>query len=264
LPKLLRPALAALLALCGAPALAAPAEPVPPGEGMMAQPCPAQDGLWFGAAYVKQYDWAWLCRYQAENRAAASLPPPEAVFIGDSITEGWLKGDAAFFSPARLDRGISGQTSPQMLLRFQQDVIALRPRVVHIMAGTNDIGGNTGPTSAEAYQNNIRAMVDMAQASRVAVVLASIPPAAKFYWRPALQPAAHVRDLNLWLRDFALARGLVYADYYTVLTDADGGMRAEFSGDGVHPNAAGYAAMRPVAERALQQALRQAGRRRRN
>jgi lysophospholipase L1-like esterase len=137
-----------------------------------------------------------------------------------------------------------------MLVRFRQDVVALAPRVVHIMAGTNDIAGNTGPATIRDFQNNILAMLDIARANDIAVVLAAIPPSKLLYWRD-LDPRPLLRELNAWLRETAAARGLVFVDYGTVLAAADGGLRADLGDDGVHPNRAGYAAMRPLAERAL-------------
>ena len=135
-----------------------------------------------------------------------------------------------------------------------KDVIALHPRVVHIMIGTNDIAGNTGPTSVAAYQANIRAMVDLARVNGVRVVLGSIPPAKRMDWRPGLEPAPRIAELNRWLRAFAAEQGLVYADYHGVLATPDGALRPELGKDGVHPEAPGYALMRPIAERALAEA----------
>jgi len=134
-------------------------------------------------------DWASLCHYREENRRVASGARPRVVFIGDSITELWKAYDPDFFSGGVLDRGISGQTTPQMVVRFYQDVVRLRPRVVHIMAGTNDVAANTGPTSDDQFKNNITAMVDLAKANGIKVVLASIPPTKTFSWRPDLRPA---------------------------------------------------------------------------
>ena len=199
-----------------------------------------------------QNDWPALCRYQ---QADAQVPQPvRAVFIGDSITEWWLTTAPAMFAGGIVDRGIAGQTSPQILLRFTQDVVRLRPRVVHIMAGTNDLAGNTGPTSAQEYANAITAMVDIAQANGIAVVIGSIPPAAAFNWRPDYRPASQIAALNGWLRDLARQRGAVFADYHAALADADGAMKPSLSGDGVHPNAAGYAIMEPIARAALAEA----------
>lgn len=226
---------------------------------MLAEPCPDVSGLWFASPYVRQYDWNFLCRYRAENRALDPAQPVRVVFIGDSITEGWIKLDPAMFGPAVLDRGISGQTSPQMLVRFMSDVVALRPRVVHIMAGTNDIAGNTGPTSPQDFQNNIRAMADLARANGIVVIIGSILPTDHFNWNPALHPARQVRELNAWLQAFAAENGLVYADYWSALAGPNGDLPAAYSGDGVHPNAAGYAVMRPIAQRAIAEAEARAG-----
>jgi lysophospholipase L1-like esterase len=225
-------------------------------------PCPPvpanPDPAWWNAlgSYIRGHDWPWLCRYAGEN--AAIKQRPSVVFMGDSITEGWVEQDPALFGPARLGRGISGQTTPQMLLRFWQDVIALKPQVVHILAGTNDIAGNNGPTSPEEYQNNIRAMVALARANRIAVILGAIPPAARFSWQPVVKPTARIAALNAWLKSFAAREHLVFADYHTALATPEGVMKPELSPDGVHPNAAGYKLMRPVTEAAIATALKAA------
>jgi hexosaminidase len=193
-------------------------------------------------------DWAGLCRYQADNAAlVANKQRPDVVFLGDSITESWVPGDPSVFSSKRIGRGISGQTTAQMLVRFPADVIALHPRVVHIMAGTNDVAGNAGPTSERAFQDNIQAMVALARAHNIRVVIGSIPPAAKFNWRPEVQPAKQIVKLNAWLKEYATRLGLRYVDYYSVLATADGALKPALSIDGVHPNRDGYAAMRSLA-----------------
>jgi lysophospholipase L1-like esterase len=201
-------------------------------------------------------DWSQQCRYGADNAALAKPGRGRAVFIGDSITEGWMVADPGFFGPDRIDRGISGQTTAQMLVRFRADVLDLKPAVVHIMAGTNDIAGNTGPTSLARIQANIMSMVELAQAHRIAVILASIPPANKIAWRPQIEPVAPIRAMNRWLQDYAARRHLVYVDYYAALADEESGMKAAFTKDGVHPNAAGFQAMRPLALAALRKAGR--------
>jgi len=203
-------------------------------------------------------DWPNLCMYRADNARLAAGPASarQVVFMGDSITQGWGLADAAFFGPGHVNRGISGQTTPQMLARFQADVAALRPRVVHIMAGTNDLAGNTGPTSVQDIRNNIMAMVTLAKASHAQVILASIPPAKVFNWAPALKPADQIREMNAWLKSYAQQQGLVYADYYAVLATPDGAMKPDLTFDGVHPDAAGYQVMKPVTEAALKRALR--------
>jgi lysophospholipase L1-like esterase len=202
-------------------------------------------------------DWPFLGRYQQANAALVPTPgQPRIVFMGDSITEGWVDKGADFFVPGRIGRGIGGQTTPQMLVRFRQDVIALKPDVVQIMAGTNDIAANTGPMTPEQTQGNIRSMVELAQANGIRVILASIPPADQFPWKPGAAPADKIVAMNTWLRGYAARSGCVYADYWTALKAPDGlGMRDGFSSDHVHPTAAGYAAMAPVAERAIKAAL---------
>ena len=208
-------------------------------------------------AEQKARDWGNLGYYRADNAALAERRT-DVVFMGDSITEMWRIAQPDLFENGRVNRGISGQTSPQMLLRFMPDVIALKPRVVHLMCGTNDVAGNTGPTTPGDYRNNIIAMVDLATANGIGVVLAQIPPMNGLLWSPAVQdPQGRVVELNGWLRTFAAERGLVQADYGAVLTDGANGMRAEFTRDGVHPGAGGYAVMRPVAEAALYRALGQ-------
>jgi lysophospholipase L1-like esterase len=194
-----------------------------------------------------QSDWPNLCRYRLDN--AALRQRPRIVFIGDSITEFWVTGDPSLFTKDIVGRGISGQTSPQILLRFFQDVIELRPRTVHIMAGTNDIAGNTGPNTEQDFENNIMAMVQLAHAHHIDVLLASIPPARGFPWKPELQPAATIARLNQWLRKYAATSGSRYIDYYSLLADSQGGFLAHLSNDGVHPNRDGYAVMRKLALR---------------
>ena len=213
---------------------------------MTAQPC--------AAPRDPAADWANLCRYRDINRTVAQ--PLRAVFIGDSITEWWMPSAPALFAPGVIDRGISGQTSGQILARFYQDVVRLHPRVVHILCGTNDIAGNGGPTSPDDYANAVLAMVDMARANGIGVVLGAIPPAGAFGWRTGLRPAAQIIAINIWLRALAQQRGLAFADYHTAMAGPDGAMKPGLSSDGVHPNAAGYAVMLPIARAALDQAER--------
>jgi lysophospholipase L1-like esterase len=190
-------------------------------------------------------DWPNLCKYRGAN--AALTTPTKVVFIGDSITESWVRGDPQLFRDGVIGRGISGQTSPQILLRFFRDVIELRPQVVHIMAGTNDIAGNTGATDEQDFKNNIIAMIDLARAHHIQVAVASILPAASFPWKPGLKPAATIVELNSWLRIYANKSRIRYIDYYDDLVDDRGGFKANLSNDGVHPNRDGYAAMRKLA-----------------
>ena len=211
-------------------------------------------------AWQRANDWADLCRYRQANAQARFAGGVRVVFIGDSITELWQAADPELFTRGVLDRGVSGQTSPQVLLRFSADVIALKPRVVHILVGTNDIAGNTGPSAPEDFKANLRAMVDLAQAHRIRVVLASITPAGVISWRPQVDARARIAELNGWLRGFARERGAQYVDYHAALAAADGTLDKTLTHDGVHPTRAGYAAMRPLAEAALQRALAGGGR----
>lgn len=202
-------------------------------------------------------DWAQLEQYRDENQR---LPPPSAarprvIFLGDSLTQSWDLAGLGLDEVELLNRGISGQTTPQMLVRFRQDVVDLRPAVVHILAGTNDLAGNTGPTTLEAIENNLSSMVEIAEANHVRIVLASVLPALDYPWRRGLQPAPRVVALNDWIRTYARLHRLVYADYYSALADSRGGFRSELADDGVHPNRSGYAAMDPVAREAIRQAL---------
>ncbi|THD70599.1 GDSL-type esterase/lipase family protein [Phenylobacterium sp.] len=200
-------------------------------------------------------DFAGLCHYADQN---AALPPASGrrvVFFGDSITELWGLLDPGFFTHDVINRGISGQTTAQMVGRFQEDVIALRPRAVVILAGTNDIAGNTGPTTLAWIEGNIRTLVETAKANHVRVVLASVLPAARYSWRPEVQPIPQIRALNEWLAGYAKSQRLTFLDYRPPLDDGHAGFKAELSADGVHPNAKGYALMRPLAERAMREAL---------
>jgi lysophospholipase L1-like esterase len=204
-------------------------------------------------------DWPFLARYRDQNRELkAGGTRVDAVFLGDSITEGWLQKDPAFFSPGRICRGIGGQTTPQLLLRFRQDVIDLQPRAVHIMAGTNDIAGNTGPSSLKMIQDNFLCMSEIAMANRVHLIFASIPPASDFPWRAGLDTVTPIAEMNAWLRDQAARVRATYADYFAVMADGRGAMRDGLSSDHVHPTEAGYAAMGPVAEAALLRASKAA------
>jgi len=201
-------------------------------------------------------DWPDLAKYQEDD---AKLGPPakgesRVVFLGDSITEFWtLSG--SFRGKPYVNRGISGQTTPQILLRFRQDVIALRPSVVVILAGTNDIAENTGPTTLAAIEDNLASMVDLAKRNGIRVVLSSLLPALQYPWKPELAPVEKIRALNDWIKDYAAKEGLVFLDYHSAMANDKRGLRAELSEDGVHPNQAGYAVMAPLVEKAITAAL---------
>ncbi len=201
-----------------------------------------------------QGDWANLQRYHDADMKVSS---PDVVFFGNSITESWAPYFATMFpGRAYIGRGISGQTTPQMLVRFRQDVIDLKPKVVIILAGTNDIAGNTGPSSLEMIEDNLKSMTELAEKSGIRVVLSSVLPVYDYPWRPGLEPAPKIVALNAWMKEYAQSVGAVYLDYWSALADARQGMRAEYSGDGVHPNEAGYRVMAPLAEQAIAAALR--------
>jgi lysophospholipase L1-like esterase len=194
-------------------------------------------------------DWPGLGRYADENRRLiASGAKTRIVFMGDSITEGWKGKRPDFFRAGRVCRGIGGETTPQMVLRMMADVVKLKPRYVHIMAGTNDIAGNTGKMTLEQSFDNFRMMTQIAQANRVQVLLASVPPANGFPWRPGLDTVRPIRAMNQWLRRYASEAGATFVDYTPVLADADGGMKPGLAVDGVHPTEQGYDMMATVIE----------------
>ena len=203
-------------------------------------------------------DYAQLGRYRAANASLLAGDPGRVVFYGDSITDAWGNGaNAKTFFPGKpyIDRGISGQTTPQMLVRFQQDVVALKPAAVVILAGTNDIAGNTGIETPEMIQNNIKSMANIADANGIKFILSSTLPVDDYAWRRGLQPADKVRALNAWMKDFCAAHHYTYLDYYTALATPAGAMKPGTSKDGVHPTAEGYAIMTPLAQAAIDQAL---------
>ena len=205
-------------------------------------------------------DWPNLDRYRAENKALPPAGPDEkrVVFFGDSITDAWGRTvSAGEFFPGKpyVNRGISGQTTAQMVLRLQQDVVHLRPAAVLILAGTNDIAGNTGPTTQRMVEDNYTSMANIAIQNGIKVIFASITPAAAYPWKPGINPVARIQGLNKWLQDFCSRNGCVYLDYYSPMADTNGGMLPGLSSDGVHPTAKGYAVMAPLAERAIAQAL---------
>jgi lysophospholipase L1-like esterase len=206
-----------------------------------------------------QQDWACLKCFADSN---AKVPPPAAgedrvVFMGNSITIGWLNLNPAFFEgKPYLDRGISGQTTPQMLVRFRPDVIDLKPKVVVILAGTNDIAGNTGYTTNETIVGNIISMAELARTNGIRVVISSILPAYEYPWRPGMDPLHRIPQVNAALKAYADAHGIVYLDYFPAMVDDRGGMKQELTKDGVHPTKAGYLVMGPLAEKAIARALK--------
>jgi lysophospholipase L1-like esterase len=202
-------------------------------------------------------DFGWLAKFKEADLA---LGPPAAgekrvVFMGDSITEGWKIAES-FPGKPYINRGISGQTTPQMLVRFRQDVIELMPSAVVILAGINDIAGNTGPETLEQIEDNLASMAELAAANHIRVVLCSVTPAFDFTWSPGKAPAPKVVALNAWIKAYAAEKGYVYVDYYSAMKDDRGGLPAALSRDGVHPLPAGYAIMTPLVEAGIEKALK--------
>ena len=255
---------AALILLIGAP-FALPASgqgtgPVPVAINPLYTVPPASLSTEHIAAMQQQLaDWPQLNRYRADN-ARLALPSSgqaRVVFFGDSITDAWGRARGTRFFPGRpyINRGISGQTTAQMVVRFRQDVVDLHPAAVVILAGTNDIAGNTGLATLPMIEDNFRSMTELAQANHIRVILASVLPTSDYPWHPGLRPAGKVRALNSWLRAYAASRGETYLDYYAALANAQGGMDKRLASDGVHPTPAGYAIMAPLAQQAIERAL---------
>jgi len=216
---------------------------------------------------TKLNDWPELARYRDANLKVIAPAKGETrvVFIGDSITDSWDDPKYGGFFPGKsyLDRGISGQTTPQMLVRFRADVITLRPKVVVILAGTNDLAGNTGPTTLEAIEDNLSSMAELAKLNHIRAVLASVLPVSDYETRdgkPIVQtlrrPPERIKALNAWIRKYGAENNLTYLDYYSAMIDEKGFLKAELSDDGLHPNQKGYAVMGPLAEAAIAEALK--------
>src|ERR1700761_5658123 len=224
-------------------------------------PAPAHDPdnvYWRQHDSLLLTDFPWLAHFKDED---AKLGPPAAgenrvVFMGDSITQGW-KLDQAFPGKPYINRGISGQTTPQMVLRFRQDVVALKPKAVVILAGTNDVAGNTGPETLEQIEDNLASMADLARANGIHVVMCSILPAFDYAWQPGLTPAPKIVAVNTWMKAYAADHGYVYVDFHSAMKDARDGLPANLSKDGVHPLPAGFAVMNPLVEAGIEQALAQ-------
>lgn len=217
--------------------------------------------LFLGARFSFAQDWANLGRFKNDNAnlSVTSTGEKRVVFMGNSITEGWIKIHPEFFAgKSYINRGISGQTTPQMLLRFRADVIKLKPKVVLILAGTNDIAGNTGPSTLEMIEDNIISMTQLAKANGIKVILCSVLPAFDYPWKPGLEPAEKIEKLNKMIKEYAAKSGSLYLDYYSSLVDERKGLKAEYSKDGVHPNAEGYSVMEPLAEKAIAKVLKSA------
>ena len=202
-------------------------------------------------------DFGALSRYAEENAALPDAPPRRVVFIGDSITEFWGKKSPFFPGEPYLNRGIAGQTTAQMLVRFRQDVIDLKPAVAIIQGGLADIAGFTGPSSLEEIESNLRSMAELASFNQIIPVLVGEPPAADYPGRTGPEPATQIVALNQWVAAYCASSGFIFLDYYSALVGSNGQMKEGVSDDGVHPNESGYAILKPLAEKAIADALKQ-------
>ena len=214
--------------------------------------------LLFICIFAQAQDWPNLARFSTANSELKAPAKGEnrVIFMGNSITIGWIEKHPDFFrDKPYINRGISGQTTPQMLVRFRADVIHLQPKVVVILAGTNDIAGNTGPSTLEMIEDNIASMAELANANGIKVILSSVLPAFDYPWKPGLQPAEKIVALNTWIQKYCTEKGFIYVDYFNAMADERHGLKAELTYDGVHPNLAGYQVMEPLVEKAIQKAL---------
>lgn len=238
------------------PQAQAPSQPQEPLT--IALPAWQKGGYWAKVDQQLLLDFANLARFRDADRR---LSPPavdenRVLFMGDSITEGWNL-ETSFPGKPYINRGIGGQTSSQMLLRFRQDVIDLKPKVVLILAGTNDLAGNTGPVTLPQVEANLMSMAQLAAANGIRVVLCSVLPSVRFGWHPELEdPAPRIAALNDWIKTYASENGYVYVDYHSAMKDTAGGLPPNLSNDGVHPLPAGYAIMTPLAESGIEKALK--------
>jgi lysophospholipase L1-like esterase len=210
-------------------------------------------------SFTQTDDWANLNRYKQENLI---LDPPlenedRVVFMGNSITEGWKTVDPDFFTENQfINRGISGQTTPQMLIRFRQDVVNLKPKIVVILAGTNDIAGNTGPSTLEMIEDNIFSMAEIAKTNNIKVILCSVLPVFDYPWKQGINPSEKIIELNKRIKTYSQNNQFVYVDYFSEMADENNGLKKEYSKDGVHPNVDGYKVMKPIIEKAINYLLR--------
>jgi lysophospholipase L1-like esterase len=199
-------------------------------------------------------DWPFLLKYRKKNALLKrpNLGEKRIVFMGDSITEFWSVKDPSFFAgKPYINRGISAQTTPQMLIRFRPDVIALEPSIVVLLAGVNDIAENTGPSTLEMITDNIFSMVELAKAHQIKVILCSVLPATKFHWKTKTYPAEKIIKLNILLKKYAEENQIYYLDYYSAMVDEQKGMKTDLADDGLHPNKKGYEIMAPLIEEAI-------------
>lgn len=210
------------------------------------------------AQITEAQDWANLNKYKLDNESVGLPAANEGriVFMGNSITEGWSKLCPEFFKgKPYINRGISGQTTPQMLIRFRQDVINLQPKIVIILGGTNDIAENTGPSTLEMVMDNLKSMSEIASENDIKVILASVLPAFDYPWNPGLNSNIKIPKLNEMIKNYCKVNSITYLDYFSGMTDGNNGLKPELTYDGVHPNEAGYKVMQPLVEDAISKAL---------
>ena len=251
----------ALMAFCIAFAARAQSSPVPQAQGApltLTAPAWQSGAYWANMDQQLLVDFADLARYRAANLQLGSKGSHRVVFMGDSITEAW-KLETSFPGKSYVNRGISGQTTSQILLRFRQDAIDLHPSVVVILAGTNDLAGNTGPATLRQIEGNLESMAQLARANHIAVVLCSVLPTVHYSWHPQVpNPAPRIAALNKWLQAYAAREHHPYVNYYAAMKDTAGGFKPGLSADGVHPLPAGYAVMATLAQAGINEALREA------
>jgi lysophospholipase L1-like esterase len=207
---------------------------------------------------ISAQDWANLKVFKDRNSTleAPKVNESRVVFMGNSITQAWSRISPEFMNnPLHINRGISGQTTPQMLVRFRADVVALQPKAVIILAGTNDIAGNKGPSTLEMISDNIQSMAEIADANGIKVILASVLPAYDYPWKPGLEPAEKIVKLNAMIKSYCEAKGHVYLDFFSAMADNRNGLKADLGKDGVHPNKKGYDIMEPLALEAIKKAI---------
>ncbi len=212
-----------------------------------------------GLTTIHAQDWADLNHFKEANSTVPKLQENEnrIVFMGNSITIGWLNNRPEFFeNKPYINRGISGQTTPQMLIRFRQDVIDLNPKVVTILAGTNDIAGNTGPSTLEMIMDNLKGMAELAHANGIKVILSSTLPAYDYPWKPGLEPSGKIIALNKMIKEYAETNGHIYLDYFSAMVDERNGLPKKYAEDEVHPTVEGYKVMEPLLEAAIAKALK--------
>ncbi|WP_091867474.1 SGNH/GDSL hydrolase family protein [Pricia antarctica] len=208
---------------------------------------------------IQAQDWPNLKEFQEANQklGTPAADVDRVVFMGNSITIGWLNKRPEFFEgKPYVNRGISGQTTPQMLIRFRQDVVDLKPKVVVILAGTNDIAGNTGPSTLEMIADNIKSMAEIAHANGIKVVLSSTLPAFDYPWKPGMEPAPKIIELNKMIKAYAEEKGHIYLDYFSAMADDRNGLPKKYADDEVHPTVAGYKVMEPLVEKAIEEGLK--------